>query len=303
MQSATSLDQLTDAEARWVQLALRHRRRAIWIKAFAISLIYLAALTPFTWFAIAIAADIQLPLTEYHFEIWMVIFCLSANLFLAWVIWYTGRQYAVPLSDIWRSARVSKLLSPTPIVEERGQITLQQDDDWIATVSFLQQHNLAIPLSANTLIQVPRHWKHRLPSGSCNMRCAVVDADNSQVWIKSVIRGGMTPGGSVMRHQVTQTPLANPSLVLLSAGHLSVTKEVQADLGLPRFDSRRWWDLCIIPAILGGGSLFFGWVVLPDIDPVIGERMVWLALPLTLPLVIKITRRLILRHRMNRLYS
>ncbi len=285
---------------------MRHRRRTVWVKALTIALIYtFAVILPVLFFSGTIFwdiwADLDMGLSFNQFHALGLSMALALIGLSTFLIWQSVSRFIGPMRQIWRSVRASHVKNTVPI-PTLGQIRLVEEDDWIAFANLDAKTHGADAFHHHQSIQIPRHWKDRLPREHCQLRIVEVEADDNEVRIGSIIRGGMSPGGIIRSFQVTQTPLSNPTLILLSAGRYSIEREVTAGLGLPRFDSRAWRDLCLGSALTGLLAILAGQILLDNGVPA-GELIFIAGCLMLIPLAVKSVRGKVQKLRLDRLYS
>ncbi|NSX56302.1 hypothetical protein [Parasulfitobacter algicola] len=290
---------LTPAEWSWVHRAIRHRKQMILLKVFCMGL------TLFSFFVLptfGLGGAIFFYAIDYDGSIAQIIGLGSFAILICAVGIY------ISIACLRREKLAFATLFPHMMKAHAKDLTnadIVSLDLKNSSDEELNYHvDINAPFRDRGAVQIPYHW-HRLMSAQndqSHARIAKVSASGRTAVIKNIIR--YNP--DTLTIPATSETFTDPEYILLSLGPLSVTKEYEAGLGLPRFNSHALYQLCVIFFLFGIALWFFAWIGAGLEKPIDhGTLMILIVCGggLIVPFVYRYGRFAMRHFRLKRLYS
>ncbi|WP_208349019.1 hypothetical protein [Pseudaestuariivita rosea] len=284
---------LTQAETDWVQRALCHRRMTVWVKITGMILTVFV----FVWCTLGILMWMGVDALLDGFQHDRDILPVSVSLLV--ILTAAGLSYFV-----YHTNRTElRLLVRDHLKAHANELKCTTTEGYFVDISDGQTNFMLSSRPGSIqgrVVQIPLHWApliRQWPDKPISIRLAQVTAYGQTVRIANIVKG---KGPS----RPTFETFHDPDLIVLEAGPLSVTKEVEAGLGLPRFDSHANWMIWISAAIIGALGAFSAWVVYDNDDMTLQTLHIALGISavMAVPLVFKLLRRAIRMTRVRTFY-
>ncbi|WP_208349022.1 hypothetical protein [Pseudaestuariivita rosea] len=289
--NSLNTDDLTKAERAWVQRAIKHRKQMIVLKLVSMALTLLlyvggpsayAAIAFFFWgsdFEESRIVGIMFTITAIVTCLYGIVFVIRREVSLRVMLSEVEKSHA---RDLTRADKVSVSLSNHSDKELNYHLSIKT------------------PFRAVGPVQIPYHWSKLIPEhgDSAQGRIARISASGRTVQIQNLIRSS----GSAIPVTKTYETFSDPKYILLSFGPLSVNREHDAGLGLPRFDSHALSNICITLLFFGLVMLFFVWAAMEDDRPRLAIIFLMISAALIAPFGFRYLRRGIRHLRLRRLY-